>query len=361
MSSLKDVATGNISSGVFEMVEKMGHEQVLYFNDRGTGLRGIIAIHDTTLGPSLGGCRIWNYKTSEDALKDVLRLSRGMTFKSAISGISLGGGKSVIISDNPAQRTDAFWKKFGEYVESLKGAYITAEDVGTSTKEIVQIMQSTAHVSGKPADIGGGGDPSPFTAYGVYLGMKAAANKAFGSDNLSGKKVVVVGVGHVGRYLTGHLAKDGAIVFVADIKDDVANAVAAEFGATRIGLDQVLEIDADIYAPCALGGSLNSVTIPQLKCAVIAGAANNQLEDEVIHGNMLRDRGIIYAPDFLINGGGVINCYQEILGYDRQKAMVLIENIYTKTIQIVERSAAEHISTHEAAVKIAMERIEQAR
>ncbi len=362
MSSLIDVeTTNNKPQSLMAMAEAMQHEQILYFSDAATGLKGFIGVHDTTLGPALGGCRIWNYNNIDEALTDVLRLSRGMTYKSSISGINLGGGKSVIINNQPGQRTEAFWKRFGTFVESMGGKYITAEDVGTSTAEIVHMMQVTNHVSGKPVELGGGGDPSPFTAYGVFLGLKAAAKSAFGSDDLNGKKVLVQGVGHVGRYLVEHLTKHGAKVFISDIKEDKLKSVAAEFGASVLQQHEVIGADVDIYAPCALGGALNASSIPQLKCAVVAGAANNQLADEDADGEALLERGIVYAPDFLINAGGVINCYQEVIGYDEKASLQRTEAIYAKTIEVIQRSSNSGISTHKAAMEIALERIENAK
>jgi leucine dehydrogenase len=298
-------------SNILTLMAQMEHENLLFFHDKETGLRGAIGIHDTTLGPSLGGCRIWHYQNETDAVWDVLRLSRGMTFKSAISGINLGGGKAVIISDNKEQRTEKYWRKFGEFVEMLCGKYITAEDVGTSTREISYIMQKTKHVAGKPLEAGGTGDPSPFTAHGVFLGLKASAKEAFGSDDLAGKKIAVQGIGHVGKHLVGHLTKAGAKVTITDINQANLRVVANEYGAAVAGIDEIYDVDMDIYAPCALGATVNTDTIKRLKCAVIAGAANNQLADEQLHGQMLTERGIIYAPDFLINAGGVINCYRE--------------------------------------------------
>ncbi|MFN8276876.1 MAG: Glu/Leu/Phe/Val dehydrogenase [Chitinophagales bacterium] len=346
-----------LQSNTLETMHDMEHEQVLFFQDGKTGLKGIIAVHDTTLGPALGGCRIWNYERESDAVWDVLRLSRGMTFKSAISGINLGGGKAVIISGNKDQRTEAFWSKFGSFVDSLGGKYITAEDVGTSTREISYIMQRTLHVAGKPESAGGTGDPSPFTAYGVFLGLKASANTAFGSDDLAGKRVSVQGVGHVGKYLVGHLTKAGAKVFVSDINDALVKEVVREFGATAVDKDAIYDLDVDIYAPCALGATVNNETLSRLKCAVIAGAANNQLADEKAHGALLLEKGILYAPDFLINAGGVINCYREVSGLTEKQTMPFIEAIYNKTKEIFARSKAEQIPTQEAAIRIAKERI----
>ena len=297
---------------VFEMMEPMEHEQVMFFNDKDTGLKGIIAVHNTVLGPSLGGCRIWNYENESEALWDVLRLSRGMTFKSSISGINLGGGKAVIIGNPKVKRDEAFWRRFGKFVDSLNGKYITAEDVGTSTEVMSIVMQETKHVTGKPVSAGGTGDPSPFTAYGVFLGLKASVKELTGSDSLEGKRVAVQGVGHVGHGLVGHLTKAGAKVFITDINTVNLELTAKEFNATVVGTHEIYDLDVDIYSPCALGATVNSDTISTMRCSIIAGAANNQLADENLHGQMLLDKGIIYAPDFLINAGGVINCYREV-------------------------------------------------
>lgn len=351
----------NPVSDVLAQMQHYGHEQILFFNDKETGLKGIIAVHDTTLGPALGGCRIWNYANEIDALYDVLRLSRGMTYKSSINGINLGGGKSIIINSDKTQRTEAYWKRFGEFVDSLNGKYITAEDVGTSTQEIAYIMQKTQHVSGKPEEAGGTGDPSPVTAYGVYLGMKAAAKFATGSDSLAGKRIVVQGAGHVGQYLIDHLAKENAQIFVSDINEQKLQETAQKHPVTIIAPETVYGIEADIYAPCALGASLNSETIPLLKVQIVAGAANNQLSDEIIHGHQLKDRGIIYAPDFLINGGGVINCYREVNNLSKEETLVLVEKIYDKTLEVLERSKSENSTPQETAIKIAQERISNAK
>ena len=357
------ISTSQIKAetNILSLMNQMEHEGVFCFNDKETGLIGIIGIHDTTLGPSLGGCRIWNYRNEQDAMWDVLRLSRGMTFKSSISGIDLGGGKAVIISTNKEQRTEKFWRKFGQFVETLSGKYITAEDVGTSTQEISYIMQETKHVAGKPVEAGGTGDPSPHTALGVFLGLKASAKEAFGSDDLSGKKIAVQGAGHVGQYLIGHLTKAGAKVFVADINEDNLKAAVKDHNVTVVGTDEIYGLHVDIYSPCALGATINTETIDRLKCAVIAGAANNQLADENLHGQMLVDRGIIYAPDFLINAGGVISCYREVKTLSEKEMQSYIDDIYNKTLQIFARAKEDKVPTQEAAIRIAKERIMRAR
>ena len=344
---------------VFAMIEPMEHEQVMYFNDKETGLKGIIAVHNTVLGPSLGGCRIWNYEHESDALWDVLRLSRGMTFKSSISGINLGGGKAVIIGNPKVKRDEAFWRRFGKFVDSLNGNYITAEDVGTSTEVMSYVMQETKHVTGKPVSAGGTGDPSPSTAYGVFLGLKASVKEAFGSDSLEGKRVAVQGVGHVGHDLVGHLTRAGAKVFITDINTTNLANTAKEFNATVVGPHEIYDLDVDVYSPCALGATVNSDTISTLRCAVIAGAANNQLADENLHGRMLMDKGIVYAPDFLINAGGVINCYREVHHLSEAETNSLIENIYQRTLDIFKKGKAEQIPAQEAAIKLAVERIEK--
>lgn len=344
-------------TGLFAQMSAMDHENVVFCHDAATGLKAIIGVHNTNLGPALGGCRIWHYENEQQALTDVLRLSRGMTFKNSIAGLNLGGGKAVIISEPGQVRDEAFFRRFGRFVNDLGGKYITAEDVGMSTKEIELVSRETKHVSGMPESMGGSGDPSPVTAYTVYLGMKAAAKKAFGTDSLAGKRIAIQGAGHVGENLMRYLQKEGAIMFVCDYYKEKAVAIAKEVGATVVELEDIYDLDVDIYAPCALGATLNHDTIPRLKAQVVAGAANNQLKDEVVHGYMLKDRGIVYAPDFLINCGGVVNVYHEIHGYDRNKVMEYVERIYNYTLNIFILADKEGISNHEAALKIAAERI----
>jgi leucine dehydrogenase len=352
--------TANIN--LFELLKEYEHEQVVFCNDKATGLRSIIAIHDTSLGPSLGGTRMWNYTNEADALTDVLRLSRGMTFKSAISGINLGGGKAVIIGNSLTDKSEMMWRRYGKFVESLGGKYITAEDVGTSTQDIEYIHQETNHVAGKPKYLNGSGDPSPFTAYGVYLGMKASMKKSTGSDSLAGKKIAVQGVGHVGYYLMDHLLKEGAIVTICDINENNLKAVTDKHKVSVVAPDAIYDVDCDIYAPCALGATVNDATIERLKCSIIAGAANNQLASEKIHGDIVKAKGIVYAPDFLINAGGVINCYIEVCGeYNEERSMASINKIYDRSLEIFELSDKQGINNQEAAIMIAKQRIEAAR
>ncbi len=361
MSDLNILDQSTVDGAVFSTEAFKDHEQVVFCNDSETGLKAIIGIHSTVLGPALGGTRMWKYKNEADAIRDVLRLSRGMTFKASISGLNLGGGKAVIIGDSRKDKTDALMRKFGQYVNSLSGRYITAEDVGITTHDMEMVKMETDHVTGIPESMGGSGDPSPVTAYGVYMGMKAAAEFKWGSDNLAGKKVIVQGIGHVGETLVKHLSEEGAQVVINDIHEDRMAEVSKKYGASIYRGANLFEEEMDIYAPCALGATVNSKTIPMMKCGIIAGAANNQLEDENLHGQMVKDHGILYAPDFLINAGGLINVYSEIAHYDRAESLRRTENIFNTTLDIFKRSQEQSITTHEAALRIASERVENAK
>lgn len=343
---------------VFGQLSFDNHEQIVFCNDEDTGLKAIIGIHNTTLGPALGGTRMWQYKSEWEALNDVLRLSRGMTYKSAITGLNLGGGKAVIIGDAKTQKNDALMRKFGEFVNSLSGKYITAEDVGMETRDMDIIREVTPHVTGVSESIGGSGNPSPVTAYGVYMGMKAAAKYKFGTENLNGKKVLVQGVGHVGETLVKHITDEGAQVILNDINEARLEELSKKYGANVVLGNDIFGLDVDIYAPCALGATINDESIAQLKAKVIAGAANNQLANELKHGTMLKDKGIAYAPDFLINAGGIINVYAEVVGYDKAESLKRTENIYNTTLEIFNLSEKENITTHQAAFNIAQARID---
>ena len=343
---------------VFDEMKTKEHEQVVYCYDRSTGLKAIIAIHNTTLGPALGGTRMWNYNSDDEAVIDALRLSRGMTYKAAISGLNLGGGKAVIIGD-PALKGEALWRRYGKFVDSLNGKYITAEDVNTSAADMEFIYQETKHVTGIPEYMGGSGDPSPFTAYGVFVGMKACAHKQWGNDDLNGKKVLVQGVGHVGQYLVSHLCDAGAKVFITDINESRIAETTKKYQVEYVSPEAMLDLDMDIYAPCALGATVNSDSIPKLKCSIIAGAANNQLAEEKVHGRQLIERGILYAPDFLINAGGLVNVAAEASGsYNREKVTRDVEKIYHRLLDIFSLSLSENITTQEAAMRIAQKRID---
>jgi len=349
------------TQGIFGQMAGYDHENLFLCHDAASGLRAIIAIHNTVLGPALGGTRMWTYAHDSDAVTDALRLSEGMTYKAAISGLNLGGGKAVIIGDPRKNKSEALFRRYGRFVNNLGGKYITAEDVGTNARDMEWISNETKHVTGLPEWKGGSGDPSPVTAYGVYLGMKAAAHKAYGSDSLEGKRVLVQGAGNVGRNLINFLRKEGAVVLVSDIFEDQINRVQEEHHVEVISPEEVYSIEMDIYAPCALGATLNEKTIAQLTCDIVAGAANNQLEDVNRDAERLAERGIIYAPDFLINAGGLINVYREIVGYSHEFAMNKAEEIYQRTLMILQSAEDKNISTHQAAVEAAKERIQAIR
>ena len=334
------------------------HEQVVFCNDKDTGLKAIIGIHNTVMGPALGGTRMWSYKSEWEALNDVLRLSRGMTYKSAITGLNLGGGKAVIIGDAATQKTPELMLRFGEFVHSLGGKYITAEDVGMETEDMDLVRTVTPYVTGISESKGGAGNPSPITAYGVFMGIKAAAKYRFGSDLLEDKLIYVQGIGSVGEALVEHLTCEGARVVLSDINEERLEEVSAKYGAQIYRGDNIYAEEMDIYAPCALGATVNDNTIEQLKAKVIAGAANNQLADEIVHGKRLRERGIVYAPDFLINAGGIINVYAELENYGRADIMRKTENIFNTTLEILEKAEAQGITTHRAAFDIAQARID---
>jgi leucine dehydrogenase len=347
----------NSTDSIFNKLEEFGHKKVVFCSDPDTGLKAIIAIHDTTLGPALGGTRMWAYKTEQDALNDVLRLSKSMTYKAAISGLNLGGGKAVIIGDSRKDKTEALLRKFGRFIKNLNGEFITAEDVGTNPKDMEYIRMETQHVTGVPESIGGSGDPSPISALGVFMGIKASIKELYGNDSLTGKSVIVQGIGHVGENLVKLLREENAKVYVSDINEERTGQVSKKYGAEAVSNNNIFDIDADIYSPCALGATVNTYTINKLKCAIIAGSANNQLEDETLHGQMLLDKGILFAPDYVINAGGIINCYSELMGFSKKRTMQLTENIYDATRNVLRLSKAENISTIQAANKIAEKRI----
>lgn len=339
---------------IISQMSVMGHEQVLFCNDSATGLKAIIAIHNTVLGPALGGTRMWTYSNEMEALNDVLRLSKGMTYKNSISGLNLGGGKAVIIGDARTMKSEALFRRFGKFVESLAGNYITAEDVGISPSDMNWVNMETNHVAGLP---GKSGDPSPVTAYGVYMGMKACAKVQFGSDSLEGKTIAVQGVGHVGEYLVKHLAAENANVVITDIHEETLKRVANEYGVKVVAPSEIYDVPMDIYAPCAMGATINDETLSRLTCSIISGAANNQLAIEQKHGLEVMNRGIIYAPDYTINAGGVINCFSEVEGLSSEWAHTKAGEIYTTILNIIHRSKEVNIPTYQIANKMAEERI----
>jgi leucine dehydrogenase len=341
------------ATDLFALLAEHEHEQVSLFYEPSCGYRGVIAIHNTTLGPALGGTRFWSYHSDRDAVIDALRLARGMTYKAAVAGLNLGGGKAVIIGDNKTTRREALFRAHGRHVESLKGRYITAEDVGTSTQDMEYIHAETTHVVGL---IGKSGDPSPVTAFGVYRGMKACAKHRWGSEALSGRTVALQGCGHVGYYLAQLLHKDGARLVVTDIDPGKVQRVVGEFRAQAVKPDEIYGVEADVFAPCALGGVINDETLTKLRVEIVAGGANNQLAEER-HGEMLEDRGVTYAPDYVINGGGLINVNAELNAWSADRARSKAGEIYDTILHVFEIAAEEGIPSYRAADRLAERRI----
>ena len=329
------------------------HEQVSIAHDPSSGYFGIVAIHDTTLGPALGGTRFWQYATTDEAITDALRLSRGMTYKAAVAGVNLGGGKSVIVGDNKRPDREALFRAHGRFVESLGGRYITAEDVGTSPSDMEFIHSETKHVVGLH---GKSGDPSPVTAYGVYMGVKASAKTKWGSDSLSGKTVAVQGCGNVATHLCEHLHKEGAKLIVTDIDDAKVKRVVEATGAKAVKPDEIYDQKADIYSPNALGATVNDDTLKRLKVEIIAGGANNQLAEER-HGEQLEKQGMLYAPDYVVNGGGLINVYGELQGWALDRARRKAGDIYDTTLRVFAIASKERLPSYKAADRLAEERI----
>ncbi|MFS1517989.1 branched-chain amino acid dehydrogenase [Bacillus sp. SCS-151] len=345
---------------IFSYMEEYDYEQLVFCQDKQSGLKAIIAIHDTTLGPALGGTRMWTYASEELAIEDALRLAKGMTYKNAAAGLNLGGGKTVIIGDPRTDKNEEMFRAFGRYIQGLNGRYITAEDVGTTVADMDLIHEETDFVTGISPAFGSSGNPSPVTAYGVYRGMKAAAKEAFGTDSLEGKVIAVQGVGNVAFNLCKHLHEEGAQLIVTDINKEAVQAAVEQFGAQAVDPDDIYSVDCDIYAPCALGATINDDTIPKLKAKVIAGAANNQLR-EPRHGDTIHDLGIVYAPDYVINAGGVMNVADELNGYNRDRAMKKVETIYNNIEKVIEIANRDRIPTYVAADRLAEERIERMR
>lgn len=341
---------------IFKYMEKYDYEQVLFCQDASSGLKAIIAIHDTTLGPALGGARMWTYATEEHAIEDALRLARGMTYKNAAAGLNLGGGKTVIIGDPFTDKNEEMFRALGRFIQGLNGRYITAEDVGTTVTDMDLIHEETNYVTGISPTFGSSGNPSPVTAFGVYRGMKAAAKEAFGTDQLNGRTVAVQGLGNVAYKLCEYLHKEGAKLIVTDINQVAILRVVNDFGATAVPPDEIYAQEVDIFSPCALGGILNDDTIRQLKAKVIAGSANNQLQ-ESRHGDQLHALGIVYAPDYVINAGGVINVADELYGYNHDRAMKRVEGIYDSIEKIFAISRRDNIPTYLAANRLAEDRI----
>ncbi len=360
LAKINKIKWERLHMAIFVDMEKYDYEQVLFCQDKNSGLKAIIALHDTTLGPALGGTRMWTYATEEAAIEDALRLAKGMTYKNAAAGLDLGGGKTVIIGDPRKDKNPELFRAFGRYIQSLNGRYITAEDVGTTVEDMDLIHLETDYVTGISPEFGSSGNPSPVTAYGVYMGMKAAAREAFGSDSLEGKTVAVQGVGNVAYGLCEHLYKEGAKIIVTDINEQAVKRAVDAFKATAIDPDTIYDVECDIYAPCALGATINDDTIHRIKAKVVAGSANNQLKLPK-HGDMLHEKGIVYAPDYIINAGGVINVADELNGYNRNRVMKKVEIIYHNLNRIFEISIESNIPTYVAADRMAEERIASVR
>ncbi|QQE76929.1 Glu/Leu/Phe/Val dehydrogenase [Alicyclobacillus sp. SO9] len=345
---------------LFSYLEKYDYEQVVFCQDEESGLKAIIAIHDTTLGPALGGCRMWTYASEEDAVLDALRLARGMTYKAAASGLNLGGGKTVVIGDPKTHKSESLFRALGRYIQSLNGRYITAEDVGTNVHDMDTIHMETNYVTGISKAYGSSGNPSPMTALGVFRGMQATAKTIFGTDDLAGKTVAIQGLGSVGYGLAEHLKNAGATLVVTDINEEALKRAQTQLNAKVVGPTEIFDEECDVFAPCALGAVINDDTIERLTCQMIAGSANNQLA-ESRHGDILHEKGILYAPDYVINAGGLMNVADELEGYNPERAQKKVDSIYQIMQEVYRVSSEQKIPSYQAADHMAEARIESLR
>ena len=345
---------------VFNQMHDGGHEKVVFARDADAGLTAIIAIHSTTLGPALGGTRMYPYATEEQALRDVLKLSRGMTYKAAAAGLNLGGGKAVIIGDPSRDKNESLFRSFGRFVDRMHGLFYTGEDVGTDTSDIDHVRKETKFVGGVSRERGGAGDPSPVTAYGVLQGMKACARDRWGQDSLDGRRVAVQGLGKVGWHLTQLLQQAGAIVIGSDVNQEQRQRAQKQLGIPTVDAEDIYDVPVDIFAPCAMGGAISESTLPRLTCEVIAGSANNQIDSKAVPGLIL-ERGILYAPDYVINAGGLINVYVELHGYDRRRALTLTSEIYGRLRDVFKVARDLGIPTSAAADRIVEQRLRDER
>ncbi|GAB4134529.1 MAG: leucine dehydrogenase [Ignavibacteriales bacterium] len=341
----------------FELLSENGHEQLVYCLNEEAGLKAIIAIHDTTLGPALGGTRMLNYVSETDAINDALRLSKAMTYKAAVAGLNFGGGKAVILKNDNLENKELLFRTFGKFVDGLGGRFIAAEDMGTDVKDMEFVRMETKYVTGISKAIGGSGDPTPVTAYGVYVGMKACAKEKWGNESLRGRKIAIQGAGQVARHLSEYLFNEGAELFVADIDNNKIKRLLEMIKATVVSPEEIYEVDAEIFSPCAIGGVINEHSISKLKCEIIAGGANNQLQDENNDGKLLLDKNILYAPDYVINAGGLINVANELEGYRQDRAMKQAENIFNILTRVFSLSKSKNIPTNQASAHIAEERL----
>jgi leucine dehydrogenase len=345
---------------IFNYMDQHNHEEIVFWSDKSVGLRAMVAIHDTTLGPALGGTRMWPYESEDDAILDVLRLSEGMTYKSSVAGLDFGGGKAVIIGDPVTDKSKALFHSFGRFIESLNGKYITGEDVGITVEDIAEIHRETSHVVGTPRAEHGSGDPSPLTAFGVFRGMQACCQAHFGSDTLTGRRIAIQGLGKVGYWLAKRLIEVDAHVIASELDPERAAHVAVELGLELVDPNEIFDVQCDIFSPCALGSVLNGDTIPRLRCQIIAGAANNQLAEDH-HGDELAERHILYGPDYVINAGGLISVSTELGTFDMAEAWRKTATIYDSILRVINLARDECIPTHLAAHRLAQARIEMAK
>lgn len=343
---------------VLSKMAEHDHEEVIFFQDKSVGLKAIVAIHDTTFGPALGGTRMWNYPSEEDALKDVLRLSRGMTYKAVAAGLNLGGGKAVIIGDPKKEKSELLFRTYGRFINSLSGRYITAEDVGTDVNDMGYVFMETDYVVGIESAHGGSGNPAPFTALGVYQGMRMCLNKLYGEESFNGRVVTVQGVGQVGSHLIRRLKTSGAKVIATDVDKEKLSKLKEELGFEIVAPEEIYSVPCDIFAPCAMGGIVNDKTSHALKCKIISGSANNQL-DRPEHAKILQERGILYAPDYVVNAGGLMNVYLELEGYSRVRAERMTRGIYYNLKKIFEIAEGQKLTTDAAASFMVEERLRQ--
>lgn len=344
-------------SSVFEKMGVSGHQNLYFCHDQAVGLQAIIAIHDTTLGPAIGGVRMLPYESVSEAVEDALRLSQAITYKASIAGLNLGGGSAIIIGNNRTDKTEVLMRRFGQFIEGLNGNFIASTDIGTTQKDLEYMLSETDYVAGLPASLNGGGDTTVFAARGVFYGIKAAIKELYGDDSLAGRKIAVQGVGSVGEQLVGMLRAENARVYVSDMTEERKMKIAAKYKAEPITYSTSFELDADVYAPCALGGTVNPDTVPRMRCKIIAGSANNQLKDEDVTNRLLREHNILYTPDFLINAGALISCFSELEGYGSDRTEALVKNIYNATRHVIQKSVEDKITTYEAAKQLAEKRI----
>lgn len=344
-------------SSIFNLMNSSSHQNLYFCNDPSVGLKAIIAIHDTTLGPAIGGVRMLPYDTEEDAIEDALRLSKAITYKASLAGLNLGGGSAVIIGNNRNDKTEILMRRLGKFIEGLNGNFIASIDVGTTQRDLEFIRAETSYVAGLPTSMNGAGDTTLFAARGVFYGIKAAIKELYGDDSLAGRKVAVQGVGAVGEQLVAMLRSENARVYVSDMTEERKMKVATKYKAEPIQYSTSYELDVDVYAPCALGGTVNVDTVPKMRCKIIAGSANNQLKDEDKTVQLLKEHNILYAPDFLINSGALISCFSELEGYGSDRTESLIRNIYSATRHVLQKSQEDGIATYEAAKQLAERRI----